>query len=75
MRHTIKLCERVIECRIKLETNIFENQFDFMLGRSTIDAIYLLRQSMKKYMEKEKYLHMIFIDLEKASKRVPRDLL
>lgn len=40
--------------------------------RLTIEAIYLLRQLMEKY--RDKYLHMIFINLEKTYDRVPREI-
>ena len=43
MSHTMKLWERVIGNRLRKETHISENQFGFMLGRSTTEAIYLLR--------------------------------
>ena len=46
LSHTIKLWERVIKRRIKQEMVIRENQFDFMPGRSTIEAIYVLRRLM-----------------------------
>ena len=39
LSHTMKLWERVIEKRIRRETVIRENQFGFMLGRSTTEAI------------------------------------
>jgi hypothetical protein len=41
------------------------NQFGFMPGRSTMEAIFLIRQVMERYKE-QKDLHMVFIDLEKA---------
>jgi hypothetical protein len=36
MSHTIKLCERIIEHRLRKVINITKNQFGFMSKRSTI---------------------------------------
>ncbi|XP_063587724.1 uncharacterized protein LOC134764976 [Penaeus indicus] len=44
-----------------------------MKGVGTIDGIFVLRQTMGKCREKQKVLHMAFIDLEKAHDRVPRE--
>ncbi|XP_017233036.1 uncharacterized protein LOC108207082 [Daucus carota subsp. sativus] len=52
--------------RIRRIVTILVNQFGFMPGRSTIEAIYLIRCLMEKYQERCKDLHMLFIDLEKA---------
>ncbi|GJU94646.1 retrovirus-related pol polyprotein LINE-1 [Tanacetum coccineum] len=62
----MKLWERVIERRLQRETEVSENQFGFMPGRSTMEAIHIIRSLMEKYRERQKDLHLAFLDLEKA---------
>ena len=75
MCHTMKLWERVIEQMLRQNVKILENQFGFMPGRSTAEAIHLLRQLIERCQERKRNLHMVFIDLEKASDKVPREIL
>ena len=51
---------------------IAAQQFGFMPGRSTTDAIFCLRILLEKWTEGQKAVHCAFIDLEKAYDRVPR---
>ena len=53
------------------EKNIGEEQFRFMLGRGTTDAIFAARRVIEKHREMQKEMHLVFIDLVKAY-RVPR---
>jgi len=61
----MKLWERVIEGRLRMTIKILGNQFGFRTGRSTIEAIHLLRSLMESYKDRKRDLHIVFIDLDK----------
>ena len=44
MSHTMKIWERIIDRRLREETTIGDEQFGFMPGRGTTDAIFAVRQ-------------------------------
>ena len=46
--------ERIMEQRLRQETQISENQFGFMSERSIMKDIFSLRKLMKKYRDEEK---------------------
>ena len=73
LTHTFKIWERVLDRRVRECTDIHESQSGFMPGRSTTDAIFILKQTIEQYREGQKDICVTFIDLEKAYDRVPRE--
>ena len=71
--HTMKLWERIIERRLRSDLTLSNQQYGFMPGKSTTDALFALRVLMEKYREGQKELHCVFVDLEKAYDKVPRE--
>ena len=50
-------------------------QFEFMTGKGTTDAIFIMRQVQEKHQAKKKKVYYAFVDLDKAFDRVPREVV
>lgn len=62
MSHTLKILEKILDSRLRQVVCIGRQQLGFMRGLGTVDGIFSLRQSMEKHQEKQRVLHMVFID-------------
>ncbi|KAJ4433981.1 hypothetical protein ANN_16300 [Periplaneta americana] len=49
-----------------VEEQLEEEQFDFRKGKGTTDAIGLLRTIAERYLEKNKAMYIVFVNLEKV---------
>ena len=72
MSHTMKVWEKVIDRMLREDTTMGDEQFGIMPGKGTTDAICAARRMIEKHRERQKELHMVFIDLMKTYARVPR---
>ena len=70
--HTVKILLRILNRRLrsKIEEVLEEEQFGFRKGKGTRDAIGLIRTMGERYIEKDKDVYAVFVDLEKAFDRV-----
>ena len=75
MSHTMKVSERIIEARLRDRVEISKQQYGFMLGKGTTDAMFALGILIEKYRKGQRELHCVFVDLEIAYNRVPREEL
>ena len=66
LEQPMKVLERVLEKRIRCQVSIDNMEFDFMPGKGTTDAIFIMRQVQEKHQAKKKKLYYAFVDLEKA---------
>ncbi|KAK6763221.1 hypothetical protein RB195_023798 [Necator americanus] len=73
--HTMKVFERVLEARLRKIVSVSLNQCGFVKDCSTMDAIHAVRILLEKHREKNRSVHLAFLDLEKAFDRVPHELL
>ena len=71
----MKILEHILNTIIQEHVSIYNMQFGFMPGRGTTDAIFILRQLQKKYLQKKKNIYFAFVDLEKAFNHVPHRIL
>ena len=72
---TMKLWKRVVKAKLRRKVTISEQQYEFMPRKSTTNAMFALRVLMEKYREGQKELHCVFVNLEKAYDKVPREEL
>ena len=75
MSHTMKIWERIVEARLRDRVEISKQQYGFMSGKGTTNAMFALRMLMEKYRDGQRELHCVFINLEKAYDRAPREEL
>ena len=71
----MKVFERVIYQRVRGIIRVSVNQCGFAASCRTVDAIHAARFLLERHREKQKPLHLAFLDLEKAFDRVPHKVI
>ncbi|KAK6767053.1 hypothetical protein RB195_026530 [Necator americanus] len=74
-KKVFEVFERVLEARLRKIVSVLLNQCGFVKDCSTIDAIHAVRILLEKDREKNRSVHLAFLDLVEAFDRVPAELL
>ena len=74
LEHAFKLCE-VLDGRLDEQVDIDKMRCGFVTERETVDDVFVLRRLSEKFRAKNIKLFFIFVDLEKAFDRVPREAI
>ena len=72
--HAMKIVERVLKNRIRVET-IDDMQFGFMPRKGTTRALFILRRMQEEFRGTGKKLYMCFAHLKKTFDKVPRKVM
>ncbi|GFS27117.1 RNA-directed DNA polymerase from mobile element jockey-like [Elysia marginata] len=75
MSHVTKILLRVVMIRIrsKIKPEIADEQYGFVEGKGTTNAIYTLRTLIQRAIEVQKDFHLCFIDYRKTFDRLRHD--
>ncbi|VDO19860.1 unnamed protein product [Heligmosomoides polygyrus] len=71
----MKIFEQIVDGQIREIVQLSSIQCGFVAGCGTVDAIYTARLLIEKHREKQKPVHIAFLDLKKAFARVPREVI
>ena len=74
VEHAMKTVERVPKRQIRTLVNLNKMWFGFMPGKATVDVIFIVRRMQEEY-QKDKKLHVCFVDMEKAFDKVPSKVM
>ena len=74
LEHAFKLYKKVLDGRLREVVDIDKMKYGFMPGRGTANTVFVLKRLSEKLRAKKK-LFFIFVDLEKAFDRVPREVI
>ncbi|VDO64051.1 unnamed protein product [Heligmosomoides polygyrus] len=67
LSHSMEIFERILDSRNREIIKLSDNQCGFVSGCGTIDAAHAARFLLEEHREKQKLVHIAFLDLEKPS--------
>ena len=75
MSHTMKIWERIFEARLRDRAEISKQQYGFMPSKGSYQCHVCLKIVDEKVKKGQIELHCVFVELDKAYNRVPREEL